>query len=196
MNRKTLGLGLVLLVLPIRPDPSDLPTFRRSDLQAQVPIRARTMGDPRPGREAPAFALPYATAGGPGPAAFEIRAELGRVVVLAFCAGTADRAAQALLGAFASRGDSLVAGDVTVAAVLPASADSLAALAARMRLSYKLLADTTEDIRRLFGVEKGSTAVYVVGLDGRIVWRELDFNPFLARGYGDIEAAIARGRRF
>lgn len=170
--------------------------FGPATLQAQVPVRARTMGDPLPGREAPAFALPYATADGPGPAPFEIRAELGRVVVLAFCAGTTDRAAQALMGAFASRGDSLFAGDVAVAAVLPGSPDSLAASAERMRLSYKLLADVDEDVRRLFGVEKGGTAVYVVGVDGRIVWRELDFNPFLARGYADIQAAVARGRQF
>jgi peroxiredoxin len=189
-------LRLVALLCLLPPALSDFPTFRPSDLHAQVPIRARTMGDPLPGREVPAFALPYAATGGPGPAPFEIRAELGRVVVLAFCAGTTDRAAQALMGAFASRGDSLFAGDIAVAVVLPESVDSLAAVAARMRLSYKLLADAEEDVRRLFGVEKGGTAVYVVGVDGRIVWRELDFNPFLARGYADIQAAVARGRQF
>jgi peroxiredoxin len=185
MNRKTLLLGLLLLVPP-----------GMADLSAQVSIRARTMGDPRPGREAPAFTLPYATADGPGPAPFEIRAELGRVVVLAFCAGATDRAAQALLGAFASRADSLFPGDLAVAAILPVSTDSLVGMAARMRLPYKLLADVDGDVRRLFGIEKGGTAVYVVGLDGRIVWRELDFNPFLARGYAEIEAAIAKGRQF
>ena len=191
MIRWTVSAGLLLGLGASAPQ-----AFRPTPLEAQVPIRARTMGDPLPGREAPAFALPYAIADGPGPAPFEIRAELGRVVVLAFCAGTTDRAAQALMGAFASQGDSLFAGDVAVAAVLPGSVDSLAALAARMRLSYKLLADADENVRRLFGVEKGGTAVYVVGLDGRIVWRELDFNPFLARGYADIRAAVARGRQF
>lgn len=191
MNRWTVSVGLVLCLSASGPR-----AFRAAPLHAQVPIRARTMGDPLPGREAPAFALPYVTADGPGPAPFEIRAELGRVVVLAFCAGTTDRAAQALMGAFASRGDSLFAGDVAVAVAVPGSVDSLAAVAARMRLSYKLLADASEDVRRLFGIEKGGTAVYVVGLDGRIVWRELDFNPFLARGYADIQAAIAKGRQF
>lgn len=194
MIRNPFLIGVVLVSLPLTL--SDLPAFRPSDLSAQTPIRARTMGDPLPGREAPAFALPYVTAAGPGPAMFEMRAELGRVVVLAFCAGTADRAAQALLGAFVARGDSLFTGEVAVAVAFPATVDSLAEAALRIRFPYKLLADTDEDVRRLFGVEKGGTAVYVVGLDGRIVWRDLDFNPFLARGYADLEAAVARGRRF
>ena len=194
MTRNPLLIGIALALLPF--SLADLPTFRPSDLSAQVPIRARTMGDPLPGRQAPAFTLPFSTSAGPGAAPFDIRAELGRVVVLAFCAGTADRAAQALLGAFATRGDSLFAGDVAVAVAIPAGQDSLSGAAGRMRLSYKLLADRDEDVRRFFGVEKGALAVYVVGIDGRIVWRDLDFNPFLARGYAEIEAAIARGRQF
>jgi peroxiredoxin len=95
-----------------------------------------------------------------------------------------------------ARGDSLFPGDVAVAAVVPGRIDSLAQEAIRIRFGYKLLADRDERVRRLFGVPKGGIAVYVIGLDGRVVWRELRFNPILARGYAEIRTAVAQGRRF
>ena len=62
---------------------------------AQEPVKAYLVGDPEPGRKAPVFKLPYFTAEGPGPAdqPFTLEAELGRVVVLAFCRGVSDSAA-------------------------------------------------------------------------------------------------------
>jgi peroxiredoxin len=175
-------------------------TVRPSDrLTAQEdPILAHPMGDPSPGRRAPAFSLPYVTAEGPGPAAqpFVLQAELGRVVVLAFCAGTADRAAASLLRAFATRYDSLFVGDVVVAAVMPGRADSLQRVAESNGLSYKLLPDSIGNVRRLFGVGPNDLAVYVIGLDGRVSWRDKAFNPFLAASYARLHQAIRKAGMF
>ena len=62
--RGSVAKGKYLLVLTLAPF---LP-FRSSVLMAQEPVKAHVMGDPMPGREAPAFSLPYLTAEGPGPA--------------------------------------------------------------------------------------------------------------------------------
>ena len=177
------GIGVAVLL-----------TVRPSDrLSAQEdPVKAHVMGDPIPGRRAPAFSLPYVTAEGPGPAAqpFVLQAELGRVVVLAFCAGMADRAAASLLLAFATRYDSLFAGDVVVAAIMPERPDSLHRVAKSNSLPYKLLPDSSGTIRRLFGVGPRDLAVYVIGLDGRVSWRQMAFNPFLAASYARLHQAI------
>jgi peroxiredoxin len=117
------------------------------------------------------------------------------VVVLAFCAGTADSAAVSLLRTFATRRDSLFPGDVAVAGVLPSQPDALERLARDMALPYKLLPDTKGEVRRLFGVGPKQVAVYVIGLDGRVSWRDVGFNPFLARGYGEIRQAVLRAGR-
>lgn len=185
----TVGFGMAVL-LTVRP--SDRLTAQED------PILAHPMGDPIPGRRAPAFSLPYVTAEGPGPAAepFVLQAELGRVVVLAFCAGTADRAAASLLRAFATRYDSLFVGDVVVGAVLPGQADSLQRVAESNGLSYKLLPDSSGNVRRLFGVGPSELAVYVIGVDGRVSWRDKAFNPFLASSYARLHQAIRKAGMF
>lgn len=186
--------GLVSLTIFVALGLSVCRSVRPSILSAQEPVKAHLMGDPVPGRPAPAFSLPYVTAEGPGPAGqpFVLQAELGRVVVLAFCAGTADSAAVSLLRTFATRRENLFPGDVVVAGVLPGPPDTLERLARDMALPYKLLPDATGVIRRMFGVGPKDLAVYVIGLDGRVVWRDMSFNPFLAMGYEEIRGAVER----
>jgi peroxiredoxin len=172
--------------------------FRPAIAEAQEPVKIRAMGDPRPGDEAPAFSLPYFTTEGPGPAEqpFTLRAELGRVVVLAFCRGLTDSTAVVLLRTLTARYDSLFPGQVAVAAVVPDAGPALVEASRANSLQIKLLADTAENVRRMFGVERNQSAVYIIGPTGRVVWRDLRFNPLLARGYGRIRREVdqAAGR--
>ncbi len=155
------------------------------------------MGDPLPGRDAPAFSLPYVTAEGPGPAdqPFLLRAELGRVVVLAFIPGVTDSAALALVQAFTAHADTLFAGDVAVAAIAPVEGSRLQAMARDHGLRLKLLADTTDRVRRLYGVERGSIAVYVVDHLGKVSWRSLSVNSYSRASYDRIREAVAKAAR-
>ncbi len=163
-------------------------------LEAQVPVRAHPMGDPMPGRAAPAFVLPYARAEGPGPGhqPFALRAELGRVVVLLFSAQPADSGTIHLLRSFATRFDALVEGDVVVAAVLPLPVDRLVENARSLALPFKLLSDPDGAVRRMFGIDQRELGVYVIGLTGRVEWRDVRFDPFTATSYENIRAAVAR----
>jgi peroxiredoxin len=155
------------------------------------------MGDPLPGRDAPAFSLPYLTAEGPGPAdqPFKLRAELGRVVVLAFIPGLSDSAAVALVQTFTGQADSLFAGDVTVAAVASTSRNQLDAAARRLGIRLKVLPDTADAVRRMYGVTRGNIAVYVVNPLGRISWRDLDINPYARASYTSIRNAVTKAGR-
>jgi len=161
---------------------------------AQEPVRGYAMGDPMPGSQAPAFVLPYVRADGPGPPEqpFSLAAELGRVVVLAFCPRPADSAAVALLLGLAVRHDSLVTGEVILAAILPEGSERLTGRSADLSLPYKLLADSLDRVRRRYGVDRRELAVYVVGPRGNVAWREMRFNPFLPMSYRHLAQAIQR----
>lgn len=155
------------------------------------------MGDPLPGRDAPAFSLPYLTAEGPGPAdqPFRLRAELGRVVVLAFVPGLTDSAAVALVQAFTTRADSLFVGEVVVAAVASSDPGHLESRARVLGVRLKVLADSTEGVRRMYGVTRGSIAAYVIDPLGRISWRSLNVNPYARATYSTIRDAVLKAAR-
>lgn len=168
-----------------------------SPLHGQEPVRAHVMGDPLPGRDAPAFSLPYVTAAGPGPVEqpFTLRAELGRVVVLAFVPGLTDSAAVALVRTFSSGADSMFVGDVVRVVLAPVAMGRLGTVAREQGITVKLLGDSTESIRRLYGVERGSIAVYVVNALGKITWRDLNVNPFVKSTYNRIRDAVSKAVR-
>ena len=201
-GRHFLALALVLASplatdwLPETVRPTRLTRLTRPAIaKAQEPVKVRLTGDPQKGAEAPAFSLPYFTSEGPGPAdqPFTLRAELGRVVVLAFCRGLTDSTAVVLLRTLTARYDSLFPGEVAVAALLPEPGAALTAAARDNTLRIKLLPDSAGRIRRLYGVERGYTGVYVIGQTGRVLWRDLRFNPLLATGYDRIRQEVVAG---
>jgi peroxiredoxin len=191
--RESVAKGMLLVVLALSARlPASLPAAN-----AQEPVKAHVMGDPLPGRDAPAFSLPYLTAQGPGPAdqPFKLRAELGRVVVLAFVPGLTDSAAVALLRAFSSQGDSLFAGEVVVAAVASTGRDRLESPARALEVRLKVLPDSSEAVRRMYGVSRGSIAAYVIDPLGRISWRSLNINPYARATYTRIRDAVRKAGR-
>jgi peroxiredoxin len=161
-------------------------------LSAQEPVRAFAMGDPLPGSAAPAFVLPYARAEGPGPEdqPFALRAELGRVVVLAFSPQPADSASVQLLRSFATRFESLFVGDVVVAVVTPLNPQAGVEMANNLGLQYKVLSDPSGRVRRMFGVDQRGLGVYVITSSGRISWRDIKLNPYRETTYDGIGAAV------
>ena len=191
--RGWIAKGIVALVLTLPASPPARPPAAH----AQEPVKARVMGDPLPGRDAPAFSLPYLTAEGPGPAdqPFKLKAELGRVVVLVFVPGLTDSAAVRLVQTFAAQGDSLFAGDVVVAAVASTGSGRLEAPARTLALRLKVLPDSTEGVRRLYGVTRGSMAAYVIDPLGRVSWRNLGLDPYARSTYTTIRDAVRKAGR-
>lgn len=191
--RGSVAKGMCFLVLTLAPF---LPMGSQA-MMAQEPIKAHVMSDPMPGREAPAFSLPYLTSEGPGPAdqPFKLRAELGRVVVLAFVPGLTDSAAVALVRTFSSQADSLFAGDVVVAAVASTGRGRLESPTQSLGIRLKVLPDSSEAVRRLYGVSRGSIAAYVIDPLGRVSWRNLSLNPYAKATYTTIRDAVRKARQ-
>jgi peroxiredoxin len=124
-----------------------------------------------------------------------LRAELGRVVVLAFVPGLTDSAAAALVRALGSGADSLFVGDVAVVALAPVGVARLATVAREQGIRLKVLGDSAGTVRRLYGVNRGSIAVYVVDPLGRVSWRDLELKPFVSSSYKKIRDAVAKAGR-
>ena len=179
MIRRALGCFALGMVFP-------------AGLSAQEPVRAFTMGDPLPGSAAPAFVLPYVRAEGPGPEdqPFALRAELGRVVVLAFSPQPADSASVHLLRSFATRFERLFVGDVVVAVVTPLDLKAGVELAETLGLQFKVLSDPSGGVRRMFGVDQRGLGVYVITPSGRIGWRDIKLNPYREMTYDSIGDAV------
>lgn len=170
---------------------------------APISMRLRVAEDVRVGRQAPQVVLPYATRAGAGPAAqpFDLRKELGYVVVLAFYPGDFTPGCLAEWRAFRDRAESLFGPDVVVAGI---SADSLAShirFAQELDLPFKLLSDVQLNVARNYGVADGRRArraVVVVGRDGIVRYFDPAFAALDPQSYTQlgnaVQTAVAGGR--
>ena len=152
-----------------------LTTLAIASGQAQEPIRAGMVGRARVGKPAPEVVLRYFTAAGPGPAEqpFRLSAELGRVLVVVF--GPADQADW--WRSVAGVADSSWAG-ATLIGVTRQGPSVVVGLAQTMPNDrIKLLADSTGQAWRAFGVARRDRRAFVVADDGRIVAELPGFDP-------------------
>lgn len=161
---------------------------------ASLSVRLTLVEAPRVGRTAPALVLPYATRDGAGPVdqPFDLRRELGHVVVIAFYPGDFTPGCTAEWRAFRDQSDSLFGAGVVVAGV---SADSLAShvlFARDLDLPFKLLSDASRRVSRQWGVDGTSVrrVVVVVGRDGRIRYVDRAFGALDPQSYSNLATAV------
>lgn len=177
--------GLALLVLLLLGPPS---------LHAQ--IRGVVLEDTRPGRAAPALELPQLTATGVSPQAYELARELGLVVVLSFCPSLADEGCQGVWRGWQDAGQ-VFGGGVSVVGVTGDSVQAGVALAAQAGLRGRFLSDAGGRETRRWGVRSpvpGQAAVFVISPEGRIEYRDLQYDPLDSAAWGRLWQAVARVR--
>lgn len=165
-----------------------------------ISLRLRVADDVRVGRQAPQVVLPYATKDGPGPAAqpFDLRKELGMVVVLAFYPGDFTPGCTAEWRTLRDRAESLFGPDVVVAGVSADSLDSHVRFARELDLPFKLLSDPELRLARQYGLADGDRmrrAVVVVGKDGRVRYFDPAFAALDPQSYSQLGAAVQAARK-
>ena len=152
---------------------------RPCPLQAQRPLRAAMMGDPRVGQDAPDFTLPYYTAAGPGPAdqPFHLRAELGRVVLLVFAGAPEDSVVRRTWDYLAGQAETLFRPGVVVVGVVPGAPAAAASLAGGKPAGFKFLPDSVLGVHRRYGVLRDTKrfSIFVVADDGTVQYRSRAF---------------------
>jgi peroxiredoxin Q/BCP len=163
------------------------------------PPTAIVVSGPEVGMKAPDFTSPWADKNGVGAADtdFSLKALTGQVVVLAFYPADFTSGCTAEMRTFTNRYDSLI-GDAVLVGISTDSLGSHVRFAQSLGMPFKLLSDPKQRIAAKYGA-KGSEGynrrvVYVIGRDGKVAWREMQFGATDPKAYDRLQAAIASAR--
>jgi peroxiredoxin Q/BCP len=177
-----------------------------SRLEAQArdstvgPPTAVMVSGPEVGRRAPTFRLPWANKDGVGPAdqPYDLTLDRGKTVVLVFFPRDFTSGCTAEMRTFAEQYDSLFGPDVVVVGISTDSLATHARFASSLKLPFRLLSDPGQDVARRYATNDRSgyprRAVYVVGPDGKVRYRNMRFNALDPKHYAELGAAVRRSR--
>lgn len=176
-----------------------LPAGARAQSASQAGAAAPAPAGPELGQVAPDFTAPWADGSGARSTPVSLAALRGKVVVVAFYPKDRTSGCTAELTKFRDEHAKLFGDDVVV---LPISADSLAShvsWSSEMKFPFALVSDPDLKIADLYGSHApgrpvANRTVFVVGKDGKVVWRELKFNALNEEAYASLAAAVAKAR--
>ena len=150
---------------------------------------------------APDFTLPWADSAGTRSAPVKLSELRGKVVVIAFYPADRTRGCTAEMTKFRDEYKTLFGENVVV---LPISGDGLeshASWAKEMSMPFALVSDQGLKIAELYGAKRTPAATtasrhtFVVGKDGKIAWRQLNFQPLTETSYTTMAAEISKARQ-
>lgn len=151
------------------------------------------------GRMAPDFTMEWADSAGPRTSPVTLSGLRGKVVVLAFY--PADRSSGCTHELTRFRDEfATMFGQGTV--VIPISNDSIATHASwarEMKFPFALGSDPQLAVARLYGSlnpgrRYANRTVFVIGRDGRILWRNLKFGALNENAYTEVAAEVAKAQ--
>lgn len=151
------------------------------------------------GRIAPDFTMEWADSSGVRAKPVTLSELRGKVVVLAFYPADRSSGCTAELTKFRDEHERLFGSDVIV---LPISGDSVSAhasWAAEMKFPYALASDPALAVARQYGSysparDYATRTIFVIGKDGKIMWRNLRFVALNENAYTELAAEVAKAR--
>jgi thioredoxin-dependent peroxiredoxin len=151
------------------------------------------------GKIAPDFTIEVADANGPAARPVKLSDLRGKVVVLAFYPADRSSGCTAELAKFRDEYATLF-GEGTV--VIPISSDSIgshSSWAKEMSFPFALGSDPDLAIAKQYGSwypprKTASRTVFVIGKDGRILWRNLKFPALTETAYTELAAEVGKAR--
>jgi peroxiredoxin Q/BCP len=151
------------------------------------------------GQPAPDFILPWADSTGARSAPMKLSDLKGKVVVLAFYPGDRTSGCTAELTKFRDEYAKLFAGNTVV---IPISVDSVASHASwaqEMKFPFAMASDPQLSVADQYGSHTAgrsyaSRTVFVIGKDGRILWRNLRFGALNEGAYTELAAEVAKAQ--
>jgi peroxiredoxin len=182
---RSLALLAVLTLLAVAPSAlraqsrDSIVTIPRPAHDSVSSLGVSVIGGPEEGRRAPDFTLAWAskdtTSEGGEP--FTLRHDMGKVVVLVFFPQDLVPSATAMLHTMTERYDELFGAGVTVVGISPDPVATHRAFARSLGLPFRILSDPQGRIARKYGTPGLRRAVYVLGPDSRVRYRDLEFGP-------------------
>lgn len=160
------------------------------------------IGGPDVGRRAPDFSLPWANKDGVGPveSPYQLAGDRGKTVVVAFYPKDFTKGCTAEMRTFAEQYDSLFGPNVVLVGVSTDSVQTHNRFAASLGVSFRLLSDPDQRVSRQYSSKDPDGAynrrtVFVVGPDGKVKFRNMNFNALDPRDYSELRAAVRRSTR-
>jgi peroxiredoxin Q/BCP len=164
--------------------------------QAGYTPTAFAISGPDPGDEAPDFALPWASRDTVGEQLYSLGRDRGRVVVLAFYPRDFTPSDSIQLSRFRDEYGSLFGDSTSVVAISTDPVETHRRFAVRLGLPFRLLSDAGQEVARRYGSKdqdnRNRRTVYVVGPNGRVVYRDLRFGATDDKSYSRLQRAVQR----
>jgi len=134
------------------------------------------------------------------PGSFSLWKTRGQVVVLAFFPKVFMSGSDTQFATFRDRYAELFGEGVTVVGVSADATDELGRYANYLRLPLQFLSDPGQKIGTRFGLvirpgQPTRRAVYVVGRDGAVTYRDFRFDPTTASSFDRLRSAVQAARR-
>jgi thioredoxin-dependent peroxiredoxin len=154
------------------------------------------LGGPDVGRRAPDFSLPWGSRDGVSPveAPYQLASDRGKTVVVAFYPKDFTKGCTAEMQTFAQQYDSLFGSGVVVVGISTDSVQTHQRFAASLGLPFRLLSDPEQRVSKQYSSKDpdgyNRRTVYVVGPDGKVKFRNMNFNPLDPRDYSELRAAV------
>ena len=190
-SRVRIGIALAALLAVSGP-----PT---ADAQAGYTPSAFAISGPDPGEEAPDFALPWATRDTVGDDLYSLGRDRGTVVVLAFYPRDFTRSDSIQLSRFRDEHSTLFGEGTVVLGISTDPVETHQRFAARLGLPFRLLSDPTQRVAGDYGSkdrdQRNRRTVYVIGQDGRVAYRDLNFSAVEDKSYSRLARAVERARK-
>jgi thioredoxin-dependent peroxiredoxin len=164
-------------------------------------IKARLQGGPDVGQRAPDFSLPWANRDGIGPveSPYQLASDRGKTVVVAFYPRDFTKGCTAQMRTFAEQYDSLFGPNVVLVGIGPDSVTTHSRFAASLGLPFRLLSDPEQRVSKQYASKdpegNNRRTIYVVGPDGRVKFRNMNFNPMDPNNYTELRAAVKSSTR-
>jgi peroxiredoxin Q/BCP len=156
---------------------------------------------PEVGTMAPDFTLQWADSAGTRSAPVKLSDLRGKVVVIAFYPADRTRGCTAEMTKFRDEYKTLFGENVVVLPISGDGLDSHTSWAREMQLPFALVSDPGLKVAEQYGARRTPTAptasrhTFVVGKDGKISWRQLNFNALTESSYETMAAEITKARQ-
>jgi len=164
-------------------------------------VKAVLQSGPDVGHRAPDFSLPWANRDGVGPveSPYQLASDRGKTVVVAFYPRDFTKSCTTQMRTLAEQYDSLFGPNVVVVGISADSVTTHNRFAASLGLPFRLLSDPEQRVSKQYASKDpegyNRRTVYVVGPDGRVKFRNLNFNAQDSSDFAELRAAVKSSTR-
>jgi thioredoxin-dependent peroxiredoxin len=136
---------------------------------------------------------------GPVEAPYQLASDRGKTVVVAFYPRDFTKGCTAQMRTFAEQYDSLFGPDVVLVAISTDSVETHGRFAASLGLPFRLLSDPEQRVSKQYASKDpeghNRRTIYVIGPDGRVRFRNMQFNALDPKDYAQLRAAVKGAAR-